>query len=85
MKHINTVLTIIAVLLLPLIAAAAENNPWERKLPFESATIQYTLSGTENPASKSRGPRAPKLWERSEGITWNAGKRSQPSHFFPTL
>jgi hypothetical protein len=47
MKHINSVLTIIAVLLLPLIAAAAEKNPWERTLPFESATIQYTLSGTE--------------------------------------
>ena len=48
MKKMQTVLTIIAVLLLPLVAVAAENNPWERKLPFEKATIQYTLSGTEN-------------------------------------
>ncbi len=48
MKKIQTVLTIIAVLLLPLAAVAADNNPWERKLPFEKATIQYTLSGTEN-------------------------------------
>ena len=48
MKKIQTVLTIIAVLLLPFAAVASENNPWERKLPFEKATIQYTLSGTEN-------------------------------------
>ena len=47
MKHIETVLTIIAVLLLPFIAAAGDDNPWERKLPFEKATIQYTLSGTD--------------------------------------
>lgn len=47
MKNIRTVLTIIAVLLLPVIALAGNNNPWERKLPFEKATIQYTLSGTE--------------------------------------
>jgi hypothetical protein len=46
MKRIKIVLTLIAVLLLPLIALA-ENNPWERKLPFEKATIQYTLNGTE--------------------------------------
>jgi hypothetical protein len=47
MKRINTLLTIITVLLLPFLAMAADNNPWERKLPFENATISYTLSGNE--------------------------------------
>ena len=36
-----------AVLFLPILAAAGNDNPWERKLPFENATINYTLSGNE--------------------------------------
>ncbi|MBI5556239.1 MAG: hypothetical protein HY885_01220 [Deltaproteobacteria bacterium] len=28
--------------------AAAEKNPWDTPLPFKEATIQYTISGTEN-------------------------------------
>ena len=47
MKRIKTVLTIMAVLFLPIFAAAGNDNPWERKLPFENATINYTLSGNE--------------------------------------
>ncbi len=29
-------------------ALAAEESPWEKKLPFKHATIQYTISGMEN-------------------------------------
>ena len=47
MKHIASVLISITVFLLPLISMAADNNPWERKLPFDKATVLYTLSGTE--------------------------------------
>jgi hypothetical protein len=46
MKQINALLTMLVVLLLPFLAVAAD-NPWERKLPFENATISYTLSGNE--------------------------------------
>lgn len=35
------------VLLLPVLAVAGDANPWERKLPFKEATIQYVLSGME--------------------------------------
>ena len=34
------------VLLLPFTSAQAD-NPWEIKLPFEQATINYSLSGME--------------------------------------
>jgi len=47
MKRIGTALALIMVLLLPLLAKAGDANPWERKLPFESATIQYILKGSE--------------------------------------
>lgn len=46
MKRFGTFL-ILTLLLLPLLAQAGENNPWERKLPFKSATIKYVLSGNE--------------------------------------
>ncbi|MCF8055259.1 MAG: hypothetical protein K9K37_01305 [Desulfocapsa sp.] len=39
---------VVALLLLPMSASAGEKNPWEVKLPFESATIHYTVSGMEN-------------------------------------
>jgi hypothetical protein len=32
----------------PLSTAVGGESPWEKKLPFESATITYTLSGIEN-------------------------------------
>jgi hypothetical protein len=47
MKQIKSFLTVMVVLFLPILAAAGDDNPWERKLPFESATIHYTLSGNE--------------------------------------
>jgi hypothetical protein len=47
MIRIKTLLTIMAVLFLPIVATAGNDNPWERKLPFENATINYTLSGNE--------------------------------------
>jgi hypothetical protein len=47
MKRIKAVLAILAVLLLPILATAGSDNPWERKLPFENATINYALSGNE--------------------------------------
>ncbi len=47
MKRTSVILTVLAVLLLPLLASASESNPWERKLPFENATIKYVLSGSE--------------------------------------
>jgi hypothetical protein len=48
MKRIGIALALMTVLLLPLLAKAGDNNPWERKLPFENATIKYMLSGSEN-------------------------------------
>ena len=36
------------LLLLPLNVFAGEKSPWEAKLPFKSATINYTISGMEN-------------------------------------
>jgi hypothetical protein len=47
MTRIKAVLTVMAVLFLPIFATAGNDNPWERKLPFENATINYTLSGNE--------------------------------------
>lgn len=35
------------VLLLSTLALAADSNPWEKKLPFQEATIHYVLSGME--------------------------------------
>ncbi len=37
---------VLFLLLLPGLACA-NSNPWERKLPFKSATISYVLSGSE--------------------------------------
>lgn len=41
------VIFIVAALLLPAVAGAGTDNPWEKKLPFKKATITYTLSGME--------------------------------------
>ncbi len=35
------------ILLVPALVAAGDDNPWDRKLPFQNATIQYTLNGLE--------------------------------------
>ncbi len=34
-------------ILLPGLSAGAEKSPWDRKLPFENATIKYAISGNE--------------------------------------
>ena len=46
MKRIGF-LAMMMVLTLPIFASADDTNPWDRQLPFESATITYTISGTE--------------------------------------
>lgn len=61
------------LLLLALFAAApamAEDSPWEMKLPFENATITYTIAGSENGTEtlyvKEHGKQRAK---KHEGIT----------------
>ncbi len=44
----KTLIALMLVLLLPIGAFARDTSPWERKLPFKHATIQYTISGMEN-------------------------------------
>lgn len=41
-------LFLIVFVLLPFQAHAGKDNPWDMKLPFKNATINYTLSGMEN-------------------------------------
>ena len=36
------------ILLMPLSGVAQENSPWEVKLPFEKATIHYSINGMQN-------------------------------------
>lgn len=38
---------VLMLVLFPLLANAQDENFWDRKLPFESATIEYALSGVE--------------------------------------
>ena len=45
MKTLRIVLLFLMVL--PGLAIAAQDDPWDRKLPFENATITYTLGGME--------------------------------------
>lgn len=44
-RGIVTILAVVA-LMMPVLADAA-SNPWDKKLPFKSATIKYDLSGME--------------------------------------
>jgi len=39
---------LVAALVLPSISFAGSDNPWDKKLPFKKATINYVLSGLEN-------------------------------------
>ncbi len=48
MRRVQCITIAVLVLLMPLLAMAGSNNPWERKLPFKNATIQYAISGSEN-------------------------------------
>lgn len=47
MKKGKLGLVLALLLLLPIMAAAGNSNPWEKKLPFKAATIHYTISGME--------------------------------------
>lgn len=38
----------VMLLLLPVSVVAGDKSPWEAKLPFKEATINYTISGVEN-------------------------------------
>jgi len=42
------VLYFILLLVFPVSVMAGDKSPWELKLPFEHATINYTISGVEN-------------------------------------
>jgi hypothetical protein len=39
---------LVLLMVLPFSVAAKDKSPWEAKLPFKNATIQYTISGMEN-------------------------------------
>ena len=41
-------LLFLLLLLIPAYVSAGEKSPWEARLPFESATIHYTISGTKD-------------------------------------
>ncbi len=47
MKRKN-VFVLLTLLVMPLCVFAGEESPWDTKLPFEEATIHYTVSGMEN-------------------------------------
>jgi hypothetical protein len=47
MRRFSVILATMAMLFLSILTAAGAENPWERKLPFDNATISYTLSGSE--------------------------------------
>ena len=47
-KSRKILFVVMALLMLPLSTSAWGKSPWEVKLPFKSATIQYTISGMEN-------------------------------------
>ena len=40
-------LLFLVVCLVPALSCAASENPWESKLPFKTATIEYSISGME--------------------------------------
>lgn len=44
----KNILPLLIILLGSCLATAGETNPWEVDLPFEKATIEYSLSGLEN-------------------------------------
>lgn len=41
-------LVFVILMVLPVGVFAGDKSPWEAKLPFEAASIQYTISGMEN-------------------------------------
>lgn len=48
MKRACQVLAIVSVLALPVVASSQNEMPWEKKLPFENATITYKITGVES-------------------------------------
>ncbi len=47
MKHTGKVLFIAVICLFPVAVTAGKGLPWEKKLPFETATIKYEIHGME--------------------------------------
>lgn len=47
MKSIYRVLFICMICLSPVVVSAGKDLPWEKKLPFETATIKYAVHGME--------------------------------------
>lgn len=71
-------LFLLLMMVLPGLAMAAKEDPWDRKLPFESATIKYTLGGMENGTEtlyiKDYGKRTAK---HHQGITSMMGMKME--------
>jgi len=44
----NILFSFVLLLIFPVSAIAGDKSPWEMKLPFKHATINYTISGVEN-------------------------------------
>ena len=47
MKRLHLTLLLILLSVFPQLAAAAQEMPWEQKLPFENLTVKYSLTGME--------------------------------------
>lgn len=47
MKHLSKLLLISVICLSPIAVIAGKELPWEKKLPFEMATIKYAVHGME--------------------------------------
>ncbi len=45
---VKKVMMLLMAMALPALALAGDQNPWDIKLPFKKATINYTISGMEN-------------------------------------
>ncbi len=45
---VKKAIVLLLAMLLPVFANAGEKNPWDIKLPFKKATINYAISGMEN-------------------------------------
>jgi len=71
-------LFLLLMMVLPGLAMAAKEDPWDRKLPFENATIKYTLGGMENGTEtlyiKDYGKRTAK---HHQGITSMMGMKME--------
>ena len=81
----RTLFRLVPILLtLTLFAAAqarAEDSPWQRKLPFQQATITYSISGSENGTETLYVKDYGKLRaKKHEGTTNTFGTTNQTAH-----